>query len=253
MTSNKFGSRIAIVAALVLVAATVSAAPASNPASSRAIADPSRPEADRVMDAARHPAELLAFLHVKAGETIADVWPGDYWDRLFARLVGPKGKVYAVHLVAADKAEKVTTPAAGSMPIADHANVVAAVTDANTLTLPTRADIIWMRQNYHDLYDPFMGPADVPAFNKAVYRALKPGGRFVIIDHVAPAGSKLEATNTTHRIDPDVVKADMAAAGFRLVGESDLLRNPADQHTASVFDASVRGHTDQFVYVFQRP
>jgi SAM-dependent methyltransferase len=96
------------------------------------------------------------------------------------------------------------------MPIADHANVVAVVTDANTLTLPTRADVIWMRQNYHDLYDPFMGPADVPAFNKAVYRALKPGGRFVIIDHVAPAGSKLEATNTTHRIDPDVVKADMA-------------------------------------------
>jgi predicted methyltransferase len=111
MTSSKFGSRIAIGAALMLVSATVSAAPASNPASSRAMADPSRPEGDRAMDAARHPAKLLTFLHVKAGETIADVWPGDYWDRLFASLVGPKGKVYAVHLVTADKAEKVTTPA----------------------------------------------------------------------------------------------------------------------------------------------
>ena len=112
-------------------------------------------------------------------------------DRLFSDVVGSGGKVYAVHLPEADKAEKVTTPAAGSMPLAGHSNVVAVVTPANTLTLPTRADVIWIRQNYHDLYDPFMGPVDVPAFNTAVYRALKPGGRFVVIDHVAPAGSKL--------------------------------------------------------------
>jgi predicted methyltransferase len=97
-----------------------------------------------------------------------------------------------------------------------------------------------------------MGPVDVPKFDQAVYRALKPGGRFVVIDHVAPAGSKLAATNTTHRIDPEVVKADMAAAGFVFVGESDILRNPADPHTALVFDPSIRGHTDQFIYVFRR-
>ena len=98
-----------------------------------------------------------------------------------------------------------------------------------------------------------MGPADVPAFNRAVYRALKPGGRFVIIDHVAPAGSRLQATNTTHRIDPDVVKADMAAAGFRFVGESDVLRNSADTHVKGVSHPSGRGHTDQFVSVLRRP
>ena len=168
-------------------------------------------------------------------------------------MVGPRGKVYAVHLPVADKAENVVTPAAGSTPIAGHANVVVAVTDPAGFSLPTKADIVWIRQNYHDLYDPFMGPVDVPAFNKAVYRALKPGGRFVVIDHVAPAGSKLAATNTTHRIDPAVVKADMAAAGFRFVGESDVLRNADDPHTGRVFDPAIRGRTDQFVYVFQRP
>ena len=239
--------------ALALAITTASAAPVAKQNMRAAVADLSRPDKDRAMDGERHPMEVLTFLHLKAGQTIADIWPGDYWDRLFSKVVGPAGRVYAVHLPEADKAEKESTPAAGSMPIAGHANVVAVVTPANTLSLPTKADVIWIRQNYHDLYDPFMGPTDVPAFNKAVFDALKPGGRFIIIDHVAPAGSALASTNTTHRIDPTVVKADMATAGFRFVGESHALRNPADPHTAKVFDASIRGHTDQFIYVFQRP
>jgi predicted methyltransferase len=239
--------------AIALLTPAVNAAPVSSSEISAAVADTSRPDKDRALDAARHPAELLAFLGLQAGDTIADVWPGDYWDRLFADVVGPTGTVYAVHLPEADAAEKVPVPPAGSKPLPEHANVVVTVSPAASLSLPTKADVIWIRQNYHDLYDPFMGPTDVPAFNKAVYQALKPGGRFVIIDHVAPDGSKLAATNTTHRIDPAVVKADMAAAGFKFVGESSILRNPADPHTAVVFDPSIRGHTDQFIYVFQRP
>jgi predicted methyltransferase len=253
MTKAYIAPKIAIAAATALLAFAAGATPPVSTGISSAISDPSRPDSDRAMDQARHPAELLAFLHVRSGQTIADVWPGDYWDRLFADVVGPRGKVYAVHLIEADAAEKVATPAAGAMPIAEHANVMAVVTHPNMFSLPTKADIIWIRQNYHDLYDPFMGPADVAAFNKAVFQSLKPGGRFVVIDHVAPAGSKLAATNTLHRIDPDVVKSDMAAAGFVFVGESNALRNPADPHTARVFDPSVKGHTDQFVYVFRRP
>jgi predicted methyltransferase len=253
MTAGRAMMTNAIAAVALLLGTAASAAPPISAAFTGAVADPSRPDSDRAMDPARHPTELLTFLHIRPGQTVADVWPGDYWDRLFADVVGPAGKVYAVHLPEADAAEKVATPAPGSMPLAGHANVVAAVSHANTFSLPTKADIIWIRQNYHDLYDPFMGPADVAAFDKAVYQALKPGGRFVVIDHVAVDGSKLTATNTLHRIDPAVVKSDMAAAGFTFVGESDALRNPTDPHTALVFDPSVKGHTDQFVYVFQRP
>ena len=253
MTWGKAVSFATIAMAAIAFGGAAGAAPTGQADVSAAIADPTRPDKDRALDAARHPAELLTLLHIRKGATIADVWPGDYWDRLFADAVGPSGKVYAVHLVEADTAEHATTPADGAMPIAEHPNVVAVATHANTLSLPTKADIVWIRQNYHDLYDPFMGPADVPAFNKAVFKALKPGGLFVIIDHSAPDGSKLEATNTTHRIDPAVVKADMAAAGFTFVRESEVLRNPADPRTAKVFDPSVKGHTDQFVYVFRRP
>jgi predicted methyltransferase len=81
-----------------------------------AIADPSRPEKDRALDASRKPAEILAAIGIRRGQTVADVWPGAYWDRLFADAVGPKGRVYAVHLSEADKAEHVETPAAGSAP-----------------------------------------------------------------------------------------------------------------------------------------
>ncbi|MEO6151925.1 MAG: methyltransferase [Croceibacterium sp.] len=246
----KSAATVALLAALL--SGYAPAATAKPMTAAAIVADPARPDSERAQDASRHPGELLAFLKLRAGDTVADVWPGDYWDRLFAQAVGPTGKVYAVHLADADEAEKHATPPAGSKPLADHPNVTVAVTRANSFTLPAKADVIWFRQNYHDLYDKFMGPADVPAFNKAVYRALKPGGRFVIIDHAATDGSKLAATETLHRIDAAVVKADMAAAGFKFVGESRVLRNPADPRTKLVFDPSVRGKTDQFVYVFQR-
>jgi predicted methyltransferase len=98
-----------------------------------------------------------------------------------------------------------------------------------------------------------MGKVDVPAFNRSVFAALKSGGLFVIIDHSAPDGSDLAATNTTHRIDAARVKADMAAAGFVFAGESDVLRNRADSRRDMVFKPSIRGKTDQFVYLFRKP
>ncbi|QYE35975.1 methyltransferase [Polymorphobacter sp. PAMC 29334] len=246
--------RFGVVAGVALFfGATADAVPVAGTSISAAVANPGRPDADRAKDALRHPAELLAFLHIQPGNTVADIWPGDYWDRLFSDVVGQSGRVFAVHLVEGDTDDKIATPPAGSTVLEGHKNVVTVVSHVNTLRLPAKADLIWIRNNYHDLYDPFMGPADIAAFNRAVFQALKPGGRFVVIDHVAPAGTKTEATNTTHRIDPEVVKSDMAAAGFRFVGASDLLRNPADPHTTRVFDSAVSGHTDQFFFVFQRP
>ena len=252
MTVSKSGVAAGATLIACWIAASAIAAPKS-PDPAAIVADSTRPEADRALDAERHPAELLAFLKIKPGSTVADVWPGDYWDRLFADAVGPRGKVYAVHLIEADDGEHKTTPPDGSMPLADHPNVVSVAAHTNTFALPSKADVIWMRQNYHDLYDKFVGPADVPAFDKGVYNALKPGGRFVVIDHSAPDGSGLASTDTTHRIDAAVVKKDMAAAGFKFVGESNALRNPADDRTLLVFNPKVRGHTDQFVYIFQRP
>ena len=122
-----------------------------------------------------------------------------------------------------------------------------------SLTTPKPVDVAFTSQNYHDYPDTFMGPTDPAVLDKAVFAALKPGGTFIVIDHVAEAGSGLRDTDTLHRIDPALVRQQVQAAGFDYVGESDVLRNPADDHTLKVFDPAVRGHTDQFAYKFRKP
>src|SRR5690606_27922322 len=117
---------------------------------------------------------------------------------------------------------------------------------------PEKADVIWTSQNYHDLHLPRMN-VDVAAVNRAVFAALKPGGLFVVVDHAAAPGSALETVGTLHRIDPAIVRREVEAAGFRFDGESQVLRNPSDDHAAKVFDPAIRGHTDQFVYRFRKP
>ena len=113
-------------------------------------------------------------------------------------------------------------------------------------------DLVWISLNYHDLHG-FFAPADVAKINKAVFAALKPGGVFVVLDHVATAGSGIAATDTLHRIDPERVKADILAAGFKLDKQSTILANAADDHSKNVFDPSIRNHTDQFLFRFKKP
>lgn len=217
------------------------------------VSEQSRPQSERDLDAIRKPAELLAFAGVSSGQVVVDVFPGLYWDRLFGGAVGPSGKVYMFIPIEAVKVHDAPSVADGSKPFADHPNVTTLTAPIDAFSSPEPADVIWIRQNYHDLHDKFMGPADVPRFNAAVFKALKPGGEYIVIDHSAPDGSGLADTDTTHRIDAATVKAEITAAGFIFEGESAILRNPADPRTALVFDKSIRGHTDQFVYKFRKP
>ena len=221
---------------------------------SAAVADSSRPDTDTKRDADRKPAETLAFAGVKPGDKVADLIPGrGYFTRIFAKAVGPKGWVYAYFpsdIDAIYAKNKVTIP-----PPADpkYPNVSFIHAPVAKFVAPEKLDVVWTSQNYHDLHDKFFGPADVSAVNKAVYDALKPGGVYVVLDHVAEAGSGLRDTDTLHRIDPAVVKKEVEAAGFKFVAESKILRNPADPHTALVFDKSIRGRTDQFIFKFRKP
>lgn len=119
--------------------------------------------------------------------------------------------------------------------------------------IPQKLDLIWMAQNYHDLHDSFLGPANVAALNRAFFNALKPGGFFLVIDHAAAPGSGLRDTETLHRIDPARIKSEIEAAGFVLESESEVLRNAADDHRLTVFDPLIRGRTDQIAFLFRRP
>ncbi|HTX48001.1 MAG TPA: methyltransferase [Caulobacteraceae bacterium] len=243
-----------IAGAATLFAGTVAAAITIPPYVAAAVADATRPQADRDLDPERKPAETLAFTGIKPGETVVDFMPGGgYFTRLFSDAVGPKGTVYAFVPSELGAHSNNPLPANGSHPDAARPNVTAIVAPVNQFAVPTPADIVWTSQNYHDLHDPFMGPADMKVFDTAVYNSLKPGGVFIVLDHAALPGSGVSATNTLHRIDPAVVKAEVEAVGFKFVGESDILRNPADTHTLRVFDPAIRHHTDQFIFKFRKP
>lgn len=220
------------------------------------LADPARPATDTARDENRKPAGTLAFIDLKPGARVGDYAAGNgYFTRLFAAVVGPSGHVYA----------SVPSPlfqypniVKGTAEIEDyaikHPNVVLTFGSAlDAARYPEPLDLFFISQNYHDLRDPFMGPVDMAAFNRAVFRALKPGGHYIVIDHAAASGAPADVSDTLHRIEVSTVKREVLAAGFRLESESALLANADDPHTKGVFDASVRGRTDQFLLKFVRP
>ncbi|MBI3675437.1 MAG: class I SAM-dependent methyltransferase [Proteobacteria bacterium] len=219
-----------------------------------AIADKNRPEKDTARDADRKPAEMLKFAGIRPGMVVVDLIPGrGYFTRIFAGAVGPKGHVYAfipTEFDAVFKKNNVPIPT-GTDP--NYPNVTYIHASIANFPIPQYADVVWTSQNYHDLHDSFTGPVDLAVANKAVFAALKPGGAFVVLDHVAQKGSGLRDTDTLHRIDPASVKSEVTAAGFKFAGESNVLRNPRDPHDKLVFDPSIRGKTDQFIYKFRKP
>jgi predicted methyltransferase len=194
--------------------------------------------------------EVIAFIGVKNGDKVADIVGGRLTASL-AQAVGPSGTVYAVETAEMMKVHpeglKGMNDLAAQMP-----NIVVSH-DPILSPLPQGLNAVFIRQDYHDLYDKFMGPVDVAAFNRMVFAALKPGGVYVVLDHAAVKGSGIAATDNLHRIDPARVKADVLAAGFKLDAESALLANAADDHSKNVFDPSVRDHTDQFLLRFKKP
>jgi predicted methyltransferase len=221
-----------------------------------AVADTNRPDSDRQRDANRKPAETLAFTGVKPGDQIAELLPGSgYFTRIFSKIVGPSGHVYALVPAplpnappdAPDFGARVKAIAAD----AKYSNVSVVVEPFSELKTPEPVDLVWTSQNYHDLHN-FPG-IDVGVFNQLVFEALKPGGIYLVLDHAAEPGSGIRDTATLHRIDAETVKKEVLAAGFVFVGSSDLLRDPGDAHTVKVFDPSVRGKTDQFVLKFRKP
>jgi predicted methyltransferase len=215
-----------------------------------AVADSARPAEDKQRDADRKPAETLAFAGVKPGDTVIEIAPGKgYYTRLLSAVVGPKGKLYAV--TSQPKPDAPPPPVQAIAADPHYSNVTVSLQKVPDLKLPEGVNLVWTTQNYHDIHN--IPDVDVAKINSAFFTSLKPGGTYFVLDHAAEAGSGSRDTNTLHRIDEETVKQEVTAAGFKLVGESDILRNKSDPHTAKVFDAEIKGHTDQFALKFKKP
>ncbi len=200
-------------------------------------------------------SELIRFARVDAGSTVIDVYPGDgAWTRLLSDAVGPAGRVYS--FVPAEVAHFKNDPVGLMRTLAKEPgreNVDAVSAPLVALSEATQpADVLWLHLFYHDLHTALIQDkgATADAFNRAVYDRLKPGGFYVIVDHAAAAGSGVTDTQALHRIDPAFVRGEVEAAGFDLDAESAMLANKEDPHAIKVFDPSIKGETDRFVYRF---
>lgn len=244
---------LALLAATLIAAAPAQAAHQVPAYVGAAVNDPARPDADKSLDAERKPAEMIVFAGIKPGMHVMDLIPGKgYFTRIFSAAVGANGFVYAYQPSELDSFFK-GGPAPVVAVAAGYKNVSVIHAPIDAIVAPQSLDVVWTSQNYHDLHDKFMGPADLAKVDKAVFDALKPGGVFIVLDHAAASGSGLRDTETLHRIDEAVVKKEVEAAGFKLAGESKVLRNPGDSHTAKVFDPAIRHKTDQFILKFRKP
>ena len=212
-----------------------------------AIADANRPQGDKDLDAARKPAELLAFAGIKPGDKVLEFVPGrGYVTRLISKVVGPSGHVYSANLPAFNENLKTGIDPIIASPA--YGNVTKIEQPFGELRLPEPVDVAWVSENYHDFKNMGMFNTDTNAMDRAVFAALKPGGTYIVNDYVAAAGSGTRDTQSLHRIDPEVIKREVTAAGFMLEAESDALMNPSDDLTMRS-----RQGASQAMFRFRKP
>lgn len=213
------------------------------PAAPAAPVTAARPAADIARDATRKPAETMAFAGVKPGMKIAEISPGGgYYTRMLSAAVGPTGRIYT--LAQPGRTAQLDALAA-VLP-----NVTVVATDYAEMKLPEPVDMFWTTENYHDLHNG--ATANIPGMNKAVFAALKPGGIFYVEDHSAAKGAGLAATSTLHRMDEDIAKTELTAAGFRLDAEGDLLHNPQDDKVGRNSEVG-SFNSDRFMLRMKKP
>lgn len=218
-----------------------------------AVNSPDRPAADKERDASRKPAQMMAFFGIKPGMQVADLWAaGGYTTELLARIVGPTGKVYSQNLEfpekfkEAERAWKARTIEPG---LSNVVEVIKPFDAPDFIPVPPGTlDAVIINLNYHDLV---ARGFDRAKFNAVVLKALKPGGIFGTVDNSAQFGSGARDADTLHRIDEQFEIAEISKAGFRLVADSDFLRNPKDDRTLPFW--KMNHQQDRFVLKFVKP
>jgi predicted methyltransferase len=212
--------------------------------SQKVIDSPVRTLQDRRMDAARHPAELLAFAQVKPGMLVLDVSAGGgYTSQLLALAVGPSGTVWAQR----EQTGAALTKRLSDQPQSNLIVVLRPFEDPLPATAP-KLDLVTLILNYHDIT---YLPVDRAKMNQRLFAALKPGGHFVVVDHSAKPGADISSGKTLHRIDEAIVVAEVTRAGFVLEAQGTFLRDPQDTREVSSGDSKIP--TDKFALRFVKP
>lgn len=220
-----------------------------------AVADPARPDEDRKDDERRRPAAALEFMQIAPGAYVFEVEAGAGWyTELLSRAAGPEGSVVMQNPPGflSFVGEQVNARLADGR----LSNVTQSLSTFDALAAEDgTVDLVTWVLGPHELYytpDDGASLGDPAKSYAEIYRIVKPGGVFAVIDHSAVAGAPETSGDDLHRIDRAIVVSMAEAAGFRLEAESDFLANPDDPRTIAVFDPAIRGHTDQFALRFRK-
>lgn len=249
----------AVALSVALTASPTLAKPAapSGTTIAAAVANTNDRSADNLkLDESRKPGEILQFFGLRKGMQVLDVFGANkYWSEIMAPVVGPAGHV-TVWEPTQFLNDKNRGPFEEFAAKAKNVSLIASPFEAPELP-KSKFDFAIINLDYHDTYwesaERKIPKQDPNAWLKRLYAAMKPGGVVGVVDHVANANDDTRATvDKLHRIDPNVIKADFKRAGFVLAGSSDVLRNPADDHSLLVFDPKIRGKTDRVVYKFKK-
>ena len=250
MTRSARLAALGLVAFMLIPGAAALAQGGKTPDYQAIVAAPDRSDADRQTDQRRQPAKMLAFTGVTEGMKVLDMEANaGYSTELLARAVGPTGTVWAqdpasiIERFVKDKFDnRAKSPA--------MKNVVHVVRDFDDPIPPdvSNLDMITFFFAYHDVT--YM-PVDRAKMNAKMFAALKPGGFLIIADHSAKQGEGITVAKTLHRIEESTLKQEIEAAGFKLVAEADVLRNPEDPRDQKVFQPTVPN--DEFVLKYQKP
>ncbi|HBK93348.1 MAG TPA: SAM-dependent methyltransferase [Parvularcula sp.] len=221
-----------------------------------AVGDSRRLQADRAEDERRKPAAALEFFQAGPGMAIFELEAGGGWyTELLSSIAGPGGSVVMQNPdgFLAFVGEQIDA----RLKDGRLANVRQSLSNFDALDAADASiDVATWVQGPHELYyTPGEGQilGDPAKSYAEIFRILKPGGVFAVIDHSAVAGAPEAVGHTLHRVDRAVVVAMAEAAGFKLESESDFLANPDDSRTVTVFDPAIRGKTDQFALRFRKP
>ena len=220
-----------------------------------AVANGARSWDDQRRDELRKPAEVLRFAELQPGMSAVDLLGGGgYYAELMSYIVGPSGKVILQNNTlflrfSVDEMENRLRN--NRLP-----NVERVDSHFSDFQLPAGNDLIFLGLSYHDIYikrDDPVKTTNRDEFFPQIWAALKPGGRVLVIDHAAKPGTGIETTKALHRIDEEFAVADWQDAGFTLLGRLDILRNPEDDHTLRMREDAIRGKTDRFILLFEKP
>ena len=249
-------SRLAVAAIVLIIAACTGADEgATTPGS---IENANRAEANREKDEARRPAEVLGFISLGSGDIVLDYGSGGgYWAELFSLDVGAEGRVYAHHR-SGDRFE--SRKEALTAQLAPFGNIELLVLDSGA-PLPLEdhsVDVVMLSYIYHHLHYAEDSGEDFPASSAALLseflRVLRPGGTFVVIEHVAIDGSTRAESAGWHRTPPDTAKADITGAGFEFADEAPaLFSNPDDDLMNIWYETGLSGKTTTFVHKYRKP